>query len=446
MMRFLLAFLVASLAATPVLAQTPDASARLHAWFDPLVESRDFSGMIAIRQSGQPLQLETFGYADWQAGTRFGASSRIPAGTLTQGLTHALILQLASRGTIEMDAPLSHFIPEWPGARLITVRDVLEDRAGLPASWPADAPIDGSSHQLVGWLQTNAIIRPDPHEVSPSMIGEALLALVVERALSGRFETWASARLLGPLDMNDSRVVRGAIDSDPTPYRAGPLPWDLTAVPGTTSQLGSTGLVTTMADLLNWGDAVATRRVDLFEANGALHGGFAVTQIGEQVIYVSQSESDGIVTGLALLPRSGLTIAWTANIDAYATPHLGAVIPSLVLGIAIDPAPARALTYEPRDEHGAALGMYDWPDVGAVEIADLDGSFWLITENARRYLTPLGEAALLDRATHTRLDFVRDEDGWVTGLSAHHAPAQGVPVSFDVRRTDPRPVAEPPAD
>jgi CubicO group peptidase (beta-lactamase class C family) len=436
MIRLALACLSITALSASGFAQNGDPATRLHTWLDPLVETRDFSGMIATRRAGQPTDLQVFGYADWHAGTRFDAETRIPAGPLTRGLTHALILQLARDGTIHLDDRLSRFIPEWPEAGLISIRDVLEDRAGLPQSWPPGAPTDGRSQEIVAWLSSRAIIRPGPHAANSSEVGETLLALIIERALSGRYETWVSARLLGPFDMNDSLVQRGRVESDTARYLPGPLPVDLRRRAANSSRLGETGLVTTMDDLLNWGEAVATRRADLFEADGNLHGGFNTTRLGDHVLYVASARDIGIATGLALSPQSGLTIAWMVNIDAWPVTQLEEIIPALVLGLPIEAAPVRPPTYPVRDDHRGAIGRYDWPGLGSVEISESGGALWLTGTGWRRYLTPLAEAALLDRTTNTRLDLVLDEDGRTVRLGAQTAPALGSMVEFEVTRTD----------
>ena len=72
-------------------APLPD---RLRAWFEPLAETRDFSGVVAVRRDGELIAWEAFGYTDWEAGTRFSTRTRFPAGRITRNVTIALARDL----------------------------------------------------------------------------------------------------------------------------------------------------------------------------------------------------------------------------------------------------------------------------------------------------------------------------------------------------------------
>lgn len=435
-------------------AQDDPAAQALRTWFDPLVETRDASGIIAVRREGRDDVFIALGFADWETGATFSAGTQIPAGGLTRGMTHGLVLGLIARGELALDDTVAGFIPEWRGAELLTIGHVLDGTAGLPETWPAGAPASGRSHELVGWLTANITPVAGAHEARASEVGDAILALIIERIMGGRFETLTSARILGPLDMNDSRVVRGPADVEPVLYWPGPSPIELMPAPPRASRLGRAGLTSTPGDLLDWGAAVAARRIDLFDDQSRVHGGFEGRVIGANSVYTAAFAERGFATGIAVVPADGITIAWFINIDSYPVTSLGDVIPRLVLGDTVAPAPVRGQAYQLRDDLTAAAGHYAGSGGEAFRLERRDQTLWLLgpgrmeagrfvigVNGSERVLMPTAGAALLERRAFTLYRIETSETGWVTGLDAVTTAMDGTTGEIRLERLDAQPEA-----
>jgi CubicO group peptidase (beta-lactamase class C family) len=419
-------------------------------WLAPLVDRRDFSGVIMIRRGeDQPVAL-TFGYADWVDGTPMTAEARFPTGSITKSLTAAMVRRLIDEGRLSADAPVSRYVPELTGYGAVRIGDIISHTAGLARDFPADALPDARSDSLVAWLGGQTAPGPGPHEYAYSNLGYGILAVVVERVMNARFETLIATEFLVPLGMNDSRIARsdaGQGRNVPTGYAAGPLPLDLRAPMPDSPGLGAAGLVAPMRDLLRLADAVRTRRIDLFESDGSMTGSWSTLLVNGEPIYTIQGSVPGYSAGISILPTRDLTIVYGTNIESYSNWGLRDVLHALAQGRDAGSPNLRPATHGLTQSHLDAVGLYAGSPYGPVSVRSGDGGLDLILtqRNWRFHLTPTGEDALNWRLFNIDLEFERDEAGRVTTISAAEHGLTGDPRHWRMERTDlpPLPPAEP---
>ena len=69
-----------------------------------------------------------------------------PIGSITKSLTSVVILQLVGEGALSLDAPIGHWLPEYPAWKDVTLRRLLDMTSGIP------------SYDQTACLATNALI------------------------------------------------------------------------------------------------------------------------------------------------------------------------------------------------------------------------------------------------------------------------------------------------
>lgn len=446
MIRFI-AFVCAglTLCAAPGIAQSalppPSFEDVMRDWLAPLVDSRDFSGVIMIRRGeAEPVAL-TFGYADWVDGTPMTAEARFPTGSITKSLTAAMVRRLIDERRLSADAPVSRYIPELTGYGGVRVGDIISHTAGLARDIPADALPDARSDSLVAWLGRQTAPGPGPHEYAYSNLGYGILAVVVERVMNARFETLIATEFLVPLGMNDSRLVRsdaGQGRDVPTGYAAGPLPLDLRAPMSDAPGLGAAGLVAPMRDLVRLADAVRTRRIDLFKADGSLTGSWSVQLVNGEAIYTIQGSIPGYSAGISILPARDLTLVYGTNIESYGNWGLREVLHAVAQGRDAGSPILRPATHRLTQAHLDAAGQYEGSPYGPVIVEPAEGGLDLVLAERgwRFYLSPTGDEQLNWRLFNVDLAYERDEAGRVTAMSATERPLSGEARTWRMTRTD----------
>jgi D-alanyl-D-alanine carboxypeptidase len=193
--------------------------------------SRTWSGASGVMRDGR---------------TRLGVDQPMVIGSVTKTFTAALVLQLAEEGRISLDASVAGYLPALALDPRITVRELLSHTSGLAdfyhplakklLSQPDRVWTSGEVLGRIGrpWFEPGA-------DWAYSNTNYVVLGLLAE-AVSG--ETAArllAERLLGPLDLDHTRLTTGGTLLDPS--------W-------ATAFWTAGAMCSTASDLVRWGDAL----------------------------------------------------------------------------------------------------------------------------------------------------------------------------------------------
>ena len=197
----------------------PDpALARGVAIADSLIESSIGTltpgAVFLVARDGRVLHERAFGYAqlnDYE-GHRLASppvmrtSTVFDLATVTKVMaTTMATMLLVSRGNIDLDAPVSRYLPDFRGPHLdsITVRHLLSHSAGLVQWQPL-------YYHAANSAQTYAVIRDMPLEWGVgdarhySDLGFMLLGYIVERVSGQSLDTFLDAELYRPLGLRST--------------------------------------------------------------------------------------------------------------------------------------------------------------------------------------------------------------------------------------------------
>jgi CubicO group peptidase (beta-lactamase class C family) len=179
------------------------------------------------------------------------------------------VLQLAERDAIDLDQPVTNFLPEFSirsravNAAVITPRHLLTNHTGLPAMYfknmwtPRPEPLA----TFVARLKEEYAATPPGQLYSPSFPGYDLLGRIIETHCQHAFARCMQERLLMPLDMPHSTFT-----SEPAePALFAMHYWkDKPIAAPTLRDLPAAGLVSSVAEL--------THFVRMLFADGKLDG------------------------------------------------------------------------------------------------------------------------------------------------------------------------------
>ena len=93
-----------------------------------------FNGAVLVANDGQVVFKQAYGFADAERKEPLTVESRFLIGAAAKPLTAALVLQQVEAGVLDLEATLTHYLPEFPedpGAR-ITLHQLLSHSSGLP--------------------------------------------------------------------------------------------------------------------------------------------------------------------------------------------------------------------------------------------------------------------------------------------------------------------------
>ena len=266
MRRFALVLTVLFLA-VPARAQHAEAIGSL---VNAYHEAGRFNGSVLVSDGGETVWSGGVGLANVEWGVPNAADTRFRVGSVTKQFTAALVLQLMEEGRVDLDAPVTTYVPDYPaepGDR-VTVHHLLVHTSGIPSytSLPDFGETMRDPYAPDSFL---TVFQDLPLEFEPGTewrynnSGYFLLGVLIEKVTGQTYAEALEERILAPLGMDDSAYG----DNDEVFPRAASgyeragggfehAPYLDTSIPYAAGML-----VSTVEDLQTWSDALFAGRV-----------------------------------------------------------------------------------------------------------------------------------------------------------------------------------------
>jgi len=198
----------------------------IHPELDRYIEcemrTRQIPGVaLAIARNGRILTQRAYGLASIQNDAPVTPNTRFAIASITKPITAVGIMLLVEDGKVELDAPVSRYLTEAPGAwHAMTVRHLLNHTSGLPEIGHGWAERDNQDREelirMIGLdrpteqryriaLQDTLWFAPGTDWVY-SDVGYFLLGVITERASGMSWRDFVRERIFLPLGMTDSYV------------------------------------------------------------------------------------------------------------------------------------------------------------------------------------------------------------------------------------------------
>ncbi|MFN0180831.1 MAG: serine hydrolase domain-containing protein [Gemmatimonadales bacterium] len=319
-------------------------SADLTALADELVTKHRIPGaLVGTLQRGE-VSFGAAGVANLNTGLPMTEDTGFLTGSITKVWTSTLVMTFVDDGTIDLDRPVSGYLPHfrWAGGA-ITTRQLLNHSSGLDAGdYLLELGAGPEAHRRYADLLTrvDAIHRPGAY--SSYCNGGFILAGHLIEYLTGKsFDQLLRERVIGPLGLertvtsaDEAILHRTAVGSLPDPERPGAhrvTPKFL--LPRSAAPAGAT-LITTLADQLEFAamhlgagrgrrgtrvlseasaGAMATRTIGRPVGSGGFGLGWGVSGLPGAIRLSHSGGSNGGIAQLVVIPGDQFAFASFAN-------------------------------------------------------------------------------------------------------------------------------------
>jgi D-alanyl-D-alanine carboxypeptidase len=379
--------LVAPAAAQPsASAIARDADAAMAAAIDP----KGSGAVVLIARGDTVLYRKVRGMAEVELGVPLAPDQVLRIASITKSFTAALLVQMAARGEVSLDAPAVRYLPDVPLDPRITLRQLLSHTAGVSETDAVPQPPFGNGEVPVAEQVRRIAARPLSFEPGSaqrySNAGYILLAAVIEKVTGQSWDEAMRTRLFVPLGLHDTgydridAIVPGRVRgyaSDKGVLRNAD-PFNL-SIPKTAGSLRSTA-----ADLLRWMRALSQGKVVGAEGFAEMSKP-ALASVGVQERYGlglyrwqirgqdaigHTGQINGFTSALFYLPSEDVTIVVLANNDSFDAQTLARRMAAITIG---KPYPLpRASTVKPEALAGLA-GTYGSDPASTRTITVQDG-------------------------------------------------------------------------
>ena len=301
------------LATCPAPTSATDFARRADAIVRPFADAGVYQGVVLLADEDEILFHGAYGRASIELDVPNRLDTRFQIASVSKPFTATAVLLLAERGEVDLEAPLSAILPDYPGGDRLTLDDLLTHTSGIPNVNSFDDYPDWSRRNWATAAELVALFRDEPLEMEPgteysySNSNYNLLAHVVEVVSGESFGTFLEENVFAPAGMRDTRhradptwivprlatgyAAHGARDFRRPPY----LDW--------TIKTGNGSLYSTTTDLLRFHRALGRDEIlsrETLEAAygfdrelgrgwfpGEYHGQRAVTMTGRSPGYTS---------------------------------------------------------------------------------------------------------------------------------------------------------------
>jgi CubicO group peptidase (beta-lactamase class C family) len=230
-----------------------------------------FNGSALVAENGQVVLKKGYGLANIEWNIPNAPDTKFRLGSITKQFTATLILQSVEQGKIDLNAPLTRYLPDYPARTgdKITIHHLLNHTSGIPGY--TETPKFGqrardpfTPAEFVKTFSGLDLFFEPGTRFSYSNSGYFLLGVILEKISGQPYEKLLRERIFDPVGMNDS----GYDSTRPLmPKRAAGYDKTFDGKYVNTSYLDMTqpyaagSLYSTVEDLYKWDQALYSQKV-----------------------------------------------------------------------------------------------------------------------------------------------------------------------------------------
>ncbi len=207
------------------------------------MKERDVVGLsMALIADNKVIDVLSSGWQDFEKDIHATARTMYRWASVTKPMTAIAALQLVASGDLDLNADVRKYVPEFDKGVVISVRDLLAHKSGIPHSTQTTVrtvkeyddphPFVDRIASLDMFVESDLIFKPGSAH-SYSTPGYVLLGAVIERAGRSPYAEQVMKRICQPLGMESMRpdYIWEEVSNRNVPYQhtdIGPLPtqWD----------------------------------------------------------------------------------------------------------------------------------------------------------------------------------------------------------------------------
>ncbi len=403
---------------------------------------------IALVDDQRIVWARGFGFADPQAKIPATAETIYRLGSVSKLFTDIAVMQLVERGALDLDAPITNYLPEFrpgnPFDKPITLRQMMAHRSGLVREPPVGNYFDPTGPSLaktVDSLNKTQLVYKPQTKTKYSNAAIATVGYVLEKTQKQSFARYLRQTLLDPLGMKQS-----SFEPDPVlaKNRAKGLMWTYWgrefAAP--TFELGIAPAGSMYTNVLDLGRFLSF----LFAGGKGAHGqilkpetleqmwtpqfvqkgdeepkegfglGFRISELAGHKCIGHGGAIYGFATQLQALPKEKLGVVVIASRDVAngVTNHIAQIaLRQMLAAKEAKPLPTIDQTQSlSLDKARTLAGRYQSGDRW-LDLLERDGHLWLLTDRGgfRRELRQLGDCLVLDDPIDVDYDLKIEQHG-----------------------------------
>jgi CubicO group peptidase (beta-lactamase class C family) len=416
---------------------SPEIAAKADALINAYVKQGKFSGSVLIAKGGTILLNKGYGMANYELDVPNTPQTKFRLGSVTKQFTAMLIAQLAERGQLNVEDPVTKYLPDYPKETgdKVKIYNLLTHSSGVPnfTSFPEYATAKMKANKTA---EIVALFKDKPLEFAPgekfkySNSGYVLLAYLIEKITGKTYEQVLKENIFEPLGMKNTGYDHNnqILKNRASGYSIEGNKIENADYINMTIPSGAGALYSTVEDLYLWDRALYTEKLvkkamleKIFTPykSGYAYGWGVDEQFGHKRIS-HNGGIDGFNTNVIRFPNDDVFIVGLSNFIPSAvsamTQKLAAVVFNQPYELPQDEktVPARKeITIDPKILD-AYVGQYELrPDFIITVTKEGDKLMAQATGQQKLPLFPESETKFFMKVVDAQVAFVKTENGAV---------------------------------
>lgn len=184
-----------------------------------LMDKGDIPGLSVVVIRGDSVSMQNFGYSDLSTKTPVTSNTLFQVGSCSKAFTALAALRLASEGKLDLDAPVSKYLPWFyvtykdDQRPVIKVRQLLHHTSGIPFRSISNIPADSSSGALERTVRSITGIELSHlpgTKYEYATINYDVVGLIIQVVSGMPYEEYVQQNILLPLGMVHTSIGRPA--------------------------------------------------------------------------------------------------------------------------------------------------------------------------------------------------------------------------------------------
>ena len=175
-------------------------------------ELNQFNGSVLVAEGGKVIYSNGFGMANFEHNVPNKTDTKFRIASITKQFTATLVLQLVEQGKLELDKPISAYLPSYkgPAADVVTIHHLLTHSSGIPSytSFPdffqSTSRNPYTPDEFIKTFQDSALQFTPGEKFMYNNSGYFLLGRIIEEVTGKPYEQVVQEKIFTPLGMTDS--------------------------------------------------------------------------------------------------------------------------------------------------------------------------------------------------------------------------------------------------
>ena len=175
----------------------------------PLIDSSRIAGVaVGIMRNDSILLLKPYGYADLEFYVPLPVNASFEIGSITKQFTAVAIMQLADKGLIGLDDPITKYL-RFDAEKAITIRQLLYHTSGIKNAMEVPGyrnilPYNFDRDTVLRMIEKQNFYFEPGSEMIYSNTGYFILGLVIEKVTGKRYEEYLAENIFSKAGMTST--------------------------------------------------------------------------------------------------------------------------------------------------------------------------------------------------------------------------------------------------